>query len=273
MDSLERKSSYYIVSCPYDDWVKEIKKYTNIEIVSNISQLPNDDDIKIIPVSTSNRILLKDDPRAIFKTDMKFVNVIEDKCLFALFMMQNFPQNIPETIYIKRELPSENHFYVNRYYHKDRIKKIIQKKAIGAGGNDVKIVNEVDKFDINFVASEYIEHSHFYTSHCLVINGTIVKHIYFRAQTHNRPNFIQRGKIKNYEILTEDDFKELTVDLDVFEQIFKKLNYSGFACPNFIIKDKHIVIFEINARPGGSLIIHPSYCHDFFQMIIDNKFT
>jgi predicted ATP-grasp superfamily ATP-dependent carboligase len=50
--------------------------------------------------------------------------------------------------------------------------------------------------------------------------------------------------------------------------IFDNLKYSGFACIDFTIKNSNIIIFEINPRPGGSLIYNKKYFDKFIDTII-----
>lgn len=54
---------------------------------------------------------------------------------------------------------------------------------------------------------------------------------------------------------------------NIFNKIFKKLDYSGFACANFIINSNKILIFEINPRIGGSLIHNKEYFMKFLNKL------
>jgi predicted ATP-grasp superfamily ATP-dependent carboligase len=82
------------------------------------------------------------------------------------------------------------------------------------------------------------------------MNGKIIDKVYF-YNTNNDKNLIKKGKIIDYQIT-----EELSDDL-IFNLIFDNLKYSGFACIDFTIKNNNIFIFEINPRPGGSLIYSP----------------
>lgn len=53
--------------------------------------------------------------------------------------------------------------------------------------------------------------------------------------------------------------------------IFDNLKYSGFACIDFTIKNENIIIFEINPRPGGSLIYNKKYFDKFIDTIISHS--
>ena len=55
----------------------------------------------------------------------------------------------------------------------------------------------------------------------------------------------------------------------IVDQIFKDLNYSGFAVCDFIIVNDRIVIFEINPRPGGSLIHNEKYLNIFLDKLLE----
>ncbi len=79
----------------------------------------------------------------------------------------------------------------------------------------------------------------------------------------NNNNCIKRGAIKNYKIINNLD----NVNDSIFDNIFKKLNYNGFATADFTISDNIIKIFEINPRPGGSLVLNKDVFKSFIEII------
>ena len=58
------------------------------------------------------------------------------------------------------------------------------------------------------------------------------------------------------------------LDVEIFKDIFKMLNYSGFACVDFTIVNEIPYIFEINPRPGGSLIRNETYFNRFITKLM-----
>ena len=60
---------------------------------------------------------------------------------------------------------------------------------------------------------------------------------------------------------------EFCSDDIIFSCIFNDLNYSGFACADFTIHNNKIIIFEINPRPGGSLIHNEKYLNIFLDKL------
>lgn len=252
--------SYYITDCFFSDWIKPISENTSINYVNKPIDIPQGKNIKIIPLDARNIYILNNDNRVIFKTEPESIDILDNKCSFALFMMQHFPGYIPLTIYLSKVTKD---IKVEHEAMHDPSIKLIEKPAIGYSSNHIFIVDRLHKRP-NTIVSQYIDHEEFYTGHMLVRNGIIIKQIYFKGSTRNIPNYIQRGMIRDYTVL-----EVLDVSTDIFEKIFIKLNYTGFATPNFIIKDNRIVIFEINPRPGGSLIHNKKYCTKFFEKIIE----
>jgi hypothetical protein len=252
--------TYYITDCFFSDWIKPISEISKIHYANKPIDIPHDQNIKIIPIDTRNLDTLTNDPRVIFKTNPESIDTLDDKCSFALFMIKHFPDYIPPTIYLSKV--SKDIKVEHEAIHEPSI-KLIEKPAIGYSSNHIFIVDRLYKRP-NTIVSQYIDHEEFYTGHMLVRNGIIIKQIYFKGSTRNVPNYIQCGMIRDYTVL-----EVLDVSTDIFEKIFIKLNYTGFATPNFIIKDNRIIIFEINPRPGGSLIHNKKYCTEFFEKIME----
>jgi len=199
----------------------------------------------------------------IFNMEIKNVEMLNNKCLFAQFMIKHYPKYIPLTISIL----TDGIDYLDKQYldQRDResvMKKMIKKRAIGCAGIGTNVINEFDKGarEKDHVISLYVEHTEYYTGHFLVHRGEILRYVIFMAKTPPINDFIKKGPIWPYTILD-------SIDIHIFERIFKRTNYSGFACSDFIISDNRIIIFEINPRPGGSLIANEHYCAEFFAMI------
>jgi len=269
----EKKYNYCVIDCQFNDWSLGIATYTDAQQFKKIDEMPKTDDMKIIILDVRDRHLYNNNKLAIFKTNMTNVEILNDKCLFANFMMLKYPNNIPQTIYNKRLTSDENsNNFVLSDYDSTKPRKMIKKISNGYAGIGVSIIYDFKDFSEqnNIIVSDYIEHNDFYSGHFVVNNGIIIEQIYFKSTTKGDKSYIQRSSISNYEILTYDTLKQ-HADLTIFNNIFKDLNYSGFACPNFIIVDQNIIIFEINPRPGGSLMNNKEYCKKFFNKIIDDQ--
>ena len=134
----------------------------------------------------------------------------------------------------------------------------------GSGGANIKIINNIDYNNLpkNSTITKYIEHDIYYVGHFLILNGKIIDKVYF-YNTNNDKNLIKKGKIIDYKVT-----EELSLDDSIFDMIFDNLKYSGFACIDFTIKNSNIIIFEINPRPGGSLIYNKKYFDKFIDTII-----
>ena len=202
-----------------------------------------------------------DSDRSIFKMNVQNIETLDNKCLFAKFMMEYFPNNIPRTISIRTNTIDYNDYTI------DAGKRMIKKNAFGSSGYQTTILHQLSNCDrmIDTVVSEYITHKEYYVGHFIFYKGMFVRQIYFCA-TSLQSNYIKKGPIVRYKVI---EAHAMPCDLTIFENIFKKLDYSGFASSDFIIVDNNVIIFEINPRPGGSLIANKKYCHEFFRAIID----
>jgi hypothetical protein len=282
---------YYVIRTKYDHWNRTINKLSNIKCVDNINDIPfeksnksNDkisDKIKIIPLTIDDMISYNNDKRLLFRSTIETINTLNDKSYFSCFMMKYFTKNYPKVYYldskyIKYVCNDKNHF------HK---KKMIIRPNLYYGGIGAKIIYDFNCNLRNVVITQYLDHNEYYVGHFFVMNGEIKKQVYFKAQTGGEPDFIlrcpiTRNKIECIERIERiecvehrecvDDIKNNHLygrDVNVFSEIFQKLNYSGFACADFIIVDKTIIVFEINPRPGGSLFDREDICRDFFDLI------
>ena len=183
-----------------------------------------------------------------------------------------FIEHIPKTYYynFKNKNDIEQYIYPldNSLNNKKQIKRGILKPNYSYGGNGIKIIENIKEIDYklkNVIVSEYIEHSEYYAGHFLVIDGIIQDKIYF-CSNYKYKNNIKCGRIKNYTIQNK-----LIVDDNIFDLIFTDLSYSGFADSDFIIHNNKIIIFEINPRPGGSLIHDKIYLNKFINSLYEHE--
>jgi predicted ATP-grasp superfamily ATP-dependent carboligase len=113
-------------------------------------------------------------------------------------------------------------------------------------------------FDNNFIIQEYIADKIEYIGNFVVNNG-IIKYVNFLKLVYNNKFFIHKSII--------NEFEYVEIDIEIFEIIFKKLNYTGAACANFKIKNNLIKIFEINPRFGGTFIRNCIF-YEFLETLI-----
>jgi predicted ATP-grasp superfamily ATP-dependent carboligase len=192
------------------------------------------------------------------------IEILNDKCNFIKFMQsdQNLVNYIPKVLHLKHgsdnialdQQQNEVQFPTDSITY-----PCILKKAISYAGNGSKIYTSKsqlisDKINLNtndLIIQEYIAGSVEYGGHFLVINGHIIFKAYY-SNTHasNQKLYIQRGHMNTYKKVNIDRNIEL-----VFNDIFIKLNYTGFACIDFKIQNGNPTIFEINPRLGGTLVL------------------
>jgi len=185
-------------------------------------------------------------------------------------MLTHFPESIPLTYYYN----FDNEYFINISMNNDINNnntsttnslhdKMIIKPNEDMGGTGVQIINTFDSnIKSNYIIQQYIEHVEYYAGHFLVFNGVIYNKVFFMSSEKNRDG-ITCGAITNYKIITD-----LSVDDTIFRTIFTNLNYSGICCADFTIKKDKIIIFEINPRPGGSLLLNETYFNRFVDTLL-----
>lgn len=244
--------TYYILKPIHSGWIPHLKAQTLTKYIDSKNEI-TDNNYKIIPITVEQMVEFNNNDNSVFHNNINSINILDNKSMFAEFMMNNFPDNIPPCYYFNYNSKT----YVNKKIKND---KMIIKPNNGYAANGIKIIYKLTQ-KRNSVISKYIQHTTFYFSHFLVINGKILKRIHFSAQTNN-PNFIKKGALLNYNIVT------MPTNDNIFDKIFEKLNYTGFAHSDFTIKNDTIIIFEIGSRMGGSLVGNDLVFHDFLTVLL-----
>lgn len=237
---------FYATDVPFKDWKATFHQHTKLVYVDEMPNLEKGTEAesdRILPLTMDNYIRFNEHPRCIFKNNLGNIDILHNKSKFAEYMMRMFIENIPPVYYYNYENITYRHPSVNALNE-----KMIQKPNTCFGGKRIKIVHAIPRALKNIIVSKYIEHTQYFCGHFLVVNGTICKKLYFSILKKNTKD-IQKGPVENYTI-----HDELEVDDTIFQKIFSNLSYSGFACADFIIHENTILIFEINPRPGGSLV-------------------
>ncbi len=248
---------FLILKIPFFEWTPLLKKNSKLTIINSwdIDKYPND---IILPICIDDYKQYNSYTNNIFKNVMSFIFILNNKSSFGHFMLSNFPTNIPTTYYYN--------FDTEIYIHPSipTNKKMIKKPNDNYGGKGIEIINSFSTSLKEHIVQEYIEHKEYYCGHFLVLNGVIISKIYFKS-SHKFDNGIKLGNMINYNVI-----EKLDINDDIFSNIFLKLNYSGFANSDFIISNKNIIIFEINPRPGGSLIFNEKYFNLFLDKLSNN---
>jgi hypothetical protein len=244
----------------FNNFKNNTKNITSIFFVNKYENIDKNDNYKIIPTTVDDTLLYHNDDNFIFSNNnlLLNLNILENKSIFTKFMMDNFIDNIPYCYFYNYD----NTTFINNNID-DNFKKIQKPNNLCASIN-IYIINKIN-FDLkNIVVSKYHDHIEFYVGHFLIKDGIIIKKIYFKT-FNNIKNYIQKGSIKNYNILNNIDCNDI-----IFENIFKKLNYCGFSHSDFIIENNKIIIFEINSRIGGSLSKDVPILNDFLNGLVQN---
>lgn len=246
---------FIVVDLNFQDWIPILQKNDKIKLITNkyINEYLTDE-YKFLPISIENYKQFNNIKNNIFQNNIDNIHILNNKSRFAKFMLENFDDNIPSVYYYNYD----NQIYTNNELIINSCNKYISKPNELNGGVGILIINKKIPKE-NHTIQKYIDHSIQYVGHFLVYNGIIIKKIFFFC--NHEENEIKKGSIKNFSIL-----EELSVNESIFDNIFYNLNYSGFACSDFIIKNNKIIIFEINPRPGGSLVHDKKY----FNIFIDS---
>ncbi len=266
-------NKFCVINAPFTNWIPLIKQNKNIRYFNNndIIKYPKIKletyKYKIISISVSNYMSFNNLKNNLFNNDLDNIDLLDNKSKFGEYMINNFKDNFAETYYYNYN----DKIYINKPNENEN--KFIIKPNKGSGGNNIKIINNIDYNNLpkNSIITKYIEHDKYYVGHFLILNGKIIDKIYF-YNTNNDKNLIKKGKIINYQI-TEKILDAVDDAIDaidaIFNKIFDNLKYNGFACIDFIINNKKIIIFEINPRPGGSLINNKKYFDKFIGSVVE----
>lgn len=246
---------------PFGDWLSDIGRHPRIPYLKKAGP-----EYGIIPLCPAQHLL----PRSIFPP---VPDQLQNKSTFAAFMMQYFPNNIPATVYLGpsmaiASLKGDAAMFISRVDSFPEGTSFIEKPYSSFSGNGIKVISRaaaqliVDQGTKDVVISEYVDHERYWVGHFLVLEGKILYRVYFTANMRApAKRDIKRGPIKDYTVDESPSFDE-----GVFSDIFQKVSYSGITSIDFTVGTCPPVpiIFEINTRPGGSLIKNTKY---FIQML------
>ena len=241
----------------YKDWTEHFYKIQNSKIV-NIKVNKNvylDKNNIIIPTSYSDMKNISKCDAFVFSPSSINVETLNNKQLFISFIEKNnLLKYIPDV-----------YFNVNKKII-DFIYPCIYKLNIVSGASNSRILlSENDlkriKLDRNCIIQKYIKSNIEYSGYFIVKDGEIKFDIYYK-ETKNTDLFIINGKHMKYEKINMSEYNIY------FNEIFKCLNYTGFACADFRLENEKLKIFEINPRFGGTLV----HNQIDFQLTIDELY-
>ena len=214
---------------------------------------------KLLPIYIHEYVKYNNLENNVFKNGIDNIHLCNNKSKFTKYMLQKFPIHIPKTYYY--------HFDNETFLNMDPIlserNKLILKPNEDMGGNGIRVIYTFERnVKPNSIIQEYIDHDEYFVGHFLVFHGKIHTRVYFKSSEINK-NGIKCGAIQNYI-----DLRILPIDDSIFSAIFSDLSYSGIADIDFIIYDNKIIIFEINPRPGGSLLTDDKYFNLFTEELL-----
>lgn len=140
----------------------------------------------------------------------------------------------------------------------------LQQTAGGVGSFVLKSTSDLVRTHNkkNYLIQEYVASPNEFSGHFFVKDGDI-KCFVFYMLTNKERNYIQCGRMTTYVKITDP------VCIDTFTEVFKKLNYNGFACIDFRINDAGVPkIFEINPRLGGTLVNNTTDLSEIIAKVI-----
>lgn len=177
------------------------------------------------------------------------VQILDNKLTFTLFMIEHFHDFIP-TVYFLDNVQLHNVEY-----------PVITKPIFSTNGVNMKVYHNEEEFATchdRIIIQRFIEDQNEYAAYMLCIDGRIITWKVIRGKFDKYHIKTTNFSPNSYEILEK-------FDIDLFEPIVRKLNYSGGMCINFKFNEdtQKIDIFEMNPRFGGS-----AFTNDFIYDLL-----
>lgn len=257
---------------PWVHWTNSIKQLPyNVHIIDFISinsvieYITNNKIDVLIGITKQQNFFIIDNydvlqqhvKNILFNNNKNTIDLLNDKHNFYTFMKNNnFGNNIPITF-----ISCTNN---KQIIHAKFTFPCIYKLCISSGGASSHVIETNPKLckalsdkTQNYVIQEYISGSDEYSGHLYVYNG-IIKYSKFYHLHNDKKNYIQKGRMIKYDTIDTPNY------ITIFEDIFKVLDYTGFACIDYKIKNDSPKIFEINPRLGATIVCN---IFDFCDMI------
>lgn len=198
---------------------------------------------------TDNKLMCK----ILYPTDQN-VELLDNKISFTKFMLEHYPENIPDVYYLKNvELKP---ICYPAIYKPER--------SVSATGIVlVHNINDLDSLENRCIIQKFINDRYEYGAYALCVDGKALrwKIIRYAFEEFNIKKTVFPTNYENVE----------NFDVGLFDSIVSKINYTGGICINFkyvqVLEpspdENKIYVFEINPRFGGSAF----YCGFFSELI------
>lgn len=233
----------------HQDWVDSLGKLENKVIFNDLNNIDEFvDEIEcsdvLIPCTfeqmrfvIKHRKILDQKFKYILSGKSTFINtLLSSRNGFYQFMIRNgFSDYIPK-----------------KYLENKDIKFPCIVKKSGYSGQSV-VVNCSEELEImdksgDCIVQEYIWGDVEYAGNFYVVDGVILYSVIYMKK-FDSDSYVHDGKFDKYDkVVIDENYFE------VIKNIFKTLEYGGFACVDFKIVNSSLKIFEINARLGGTFV-------------------
>lgn len=232
MVTIEKINKNNIVILDFDD----IDKFNTTIVQKNIKYiLPLSN--KDYDLAKNNLELLKISSVKIIFPDKKIYELLDNKNIFTNFMLEHYPEFQPDVYYLNNKKLKEIEYPA---IYKPIFSTNASQMIFLQNNEDLsklKNYNNIQKF---------IEDEYEYAAFLLIIDGNVINYKIIR-------NKYPKHNIKKFNFPNNSEVVN-NFDISLFQNIFKKLNYSGGACINFKFdpNTNQLYIFEINPRFGGT---------------------
>jgi predicted ATP-grasp superfamily ATP-dependent carboligase len=248
-----KKLPYNIYFIEFDDpeLVKDYVATHKIDIMFAITKQQN------FFVIDNYNLFKKYVNKIFYNTNKDIINLLIDKHRFCSYMnMTEYKIHIPTTLI--------SCVHGKQLFHNKVVYPCIYKLCVSSGGasshiieNKTQLIKTLRNNKQHFVIQEYITSCDEYSGHFYVRDGNIIfSKIYHLV--NKKTNYIQKGRMLNYNTVDNQNY------INVFQSIFKMMNYTGFACIDYKLINNIPIIFEINPRLGATIVVG---IEDFILMI------
>lgn len=252
------------------EWIDTLNKYSKNSKYKVLFCNKNSDNIKdtnykyniIIPLFTNYTIKNLCCNSVLIRPNDDVFQMFNNKKLFEAFMKENFDDIIPNTI--------------DPLNITDSCCPFLLKICMCDGGQGVHVIPNQNSWEhvktlltssehseepIDYVLQEYIWSNNSMIGQYLCINGTIVHQQHYHVDIDKSKVTIIKGRLINPTYVDVNNNK--------INEIFKKTNYTGFACVDYTITNSTIKIFEINPRLGATVMNDYDVFFTFMKKLLD----
>ena len=189
-------------------------------------------------------------------TSTYHIKLFDDKLHMIKYFIDNgFEKYIPKTYMIT--IDGKKIIYDNNLEY-----PLVIKPRHGMSGHNVRICKNRDEFDTmvnyygnNYAIQKFITHDYECSAYFVCDKGKILARVTCEGVS-GTGLYIKKSRVDNpiYN----------TLNTDMFDEIFAKIGYTGFANCDFKMINGKLYLFEINPRMGGDLI-----CNENMMCLLD----